>query len=195
MNRDQKFFDMYSLVIGVLAIIALLIFVGAMKLSDVTQGIYTANTDEYQAAVVDRIQPLGRVLMPGEEASVGDPVVAEAEQPPPVEAAMSGPQVYNGLATEVPAPDLVIYLQAPVNVLLDRIAQRGIEYEESIDADYLQRLVKAYTHYFYHFEEAPLVIVNAAEIDYANKEEDYQMLFEQLQSIQKGRHYLNPLPF
>ena len=95
MNRDQKFFDMYSLVIGVLAIIALLIFVGAMKLSDVTQGIYTANTDEYQAAVVDRIQPLGRVLMPGEEASAGDPVVAEAEQPPPVEAAMSGPQVYN----------------------------------------------------------------------------------------------------
>ena len=95
MNRDQKFFDMYSLVIGVLAIIALLIFVGAMKLSDMTQGIYTVDTDEYQAAVAERISPLGRVIMPGEEASVGDPVVAAAEQPAPVEAAMSGPQVYN----------------------------------------------------------------------------------------------------
>lgn len=104
-------------------------------------------------------------------------------------------QLYQQVVGDTVKPDLVIYLQAPVNVLLDRIAQRGIEYEATIDADYLQRLVKAYTHYFYHFEEAPLVIVNAAEIDYANKDEDYQMLFEQLQTIQKGRHYLNPLPF
>ena len=95
MNRDQKFFDMYSLVIGALAIFALLVYVGAMKLSDMTQGVYTADTEEYQLAITERIQPLGNVLMPGEEASVGDPVVAEAEQPPPVEAALSGPQVYN----------------------------------------------------------------------------------------------------
>jgi cytochrome c5 len=95
LNRDQKFFDMYSLVIGVLAIIALLIFVGAMKLSDMTQGIYTADSDEYQLAVAERISPLGRVVMPGEEASAGEHVVAEAEQPAPVEAALSGPQVYN----------------------------------------------------------------------------------------------------
>jgi cytochrome c5 len=95
LNRDQKFFDMYSLVIGVLAILALLIFVGAMKLSDMTQGIYTADTDEYQAAVADRIRPIGRVRMPGEAASAEDHVVAEAEKPAPVEAEMSGPQVYN----------------------------------------------------------------------------------------------------
>ena len=95
MNRDQKFFDMYSLVLGVLAIIALLIFVGAMKLSDMTQGIYTADTAEYQAAVAERIRPVGRVLLPGEELTAGEPVVAEAEQPAPVETAMSGPQVYN----------------------------------------------------------------------------------------------------
>jgi len=94
-NRDQKFFDMYSLVIGVLAIIALLIFVGAMKLSDMTQGIYTVDSDEYQAAVAERISPLGSVVMPGEEASAGEPVVAEADRPAPVDAARSGPQVYN----------------------------------------------------------------------------------------------------
>ena len=95
MNRDQKFFDMYSLVIGVLAIIALLIFVGAMKLSDVTQGIYTADTAEYQAAVAERLRPIGQIYLPGEEASAGRPVVNEAAQPDPVETVMSGPQVYN----------------------------------------------------------------------------------------------------
>jgi cytochrome c5 len=94
-NRDQKFFDMYSLVIGVLAIIALIIFVGAMKLSDMTQGIYTADTAEYQAAVADRLRPFGQVYLPGEEASAGEPIVEEARQPDPVETVMSGPQVYN----------------------------------------------------------------------------------------------------
>ena len=83
MKRDQKFFDMYSLVIGILAIMALLIFVGSMKLSDVTQGIYAANTAEYQETVRDRIKPMGQVLMPGEEQSAGEPQVAEAPTPGP----------------------------------------------------------------------------------------------------------------
>ena len=95
MNRDQKFFDMYSLVIGVLAIFALLVYVGVSKLSDMTQGIYTADTAEYQAAVNDRIRPFGQVYMPGEETAASAPVVAEAQHPDPVETTMSGPQVYN----------------------------------------------------------------------------------------------------
>ncbi|MDH5344568.1 MAG: c-type cytochrome [Gammaproteobacteria bacterium] len=95
MNRDQKFFDMYSLVIGVLGIFALLIFVGSMMLSDMTQGIYTADTAEYQAAVEERIRPLGRIYLPGEEAAAGEPQVAAAAQPEPVATSMSGPQVYN----------------------------------------------------------------------------------------------------
>jgi len=94
-KRDQKFFDMYSLVIGILMIVALLIFVGSMKLSKVTQGIYTANTAEYREAVEDRISPIGTVLMPGEEVNAGEPQVAEAPQAQPVETEMSGPQVYN----------------------------------------------------------------------------------------------------
>ena len=95
MKRDQKFFDMYSLVIGVLAIFALGIFVLAMKMSDLTQGIYTADTDEYQAAVEDRIRPFGQVYLPGEEAAASAPQVAAATHAEPVETAMSGPQVYN----------------------------------------------------------------------------------------------------
>ncbi len=104
-------------------------------------------------------------------------------------------QVYTQIVGNTIVPDLVIYLQAPVNVLMDRIANRGVPYEKSIDEEYLARLVSAYTHFFYNFEQAPLVIVNAAEIDIANNEEDYEELFRQLQGIRKGRHYLNPLPF
>ncbi len=104
-------------------------------------------------------------------------------------------QVYTQIVGETIVPDLVIYLQAPVNVLMDRIATRGVPYESAIDEEYLSRLVSAYTHFFYNFEQAPLVIVNAAEIDIANNDEDYEELFNQLKSIKKGRHYLNPLPF
>ena len=95
MNRDQKFFDMYSLVIGALAIFALLVYVGVSKISDMTQSVYTADTAEYQAAVNDRIRPFGRVYMPGEETAAAAPVVAAAQVPDPVETTMSGPQVYN----------------------------------------------------------------------------------------------------
>lgn len=104
-------------------------------------------------------------------------------------------QVYKQIVGDTIVPDLVIYLQAPVNVLMDRIANRGVPYEAAIDQNYLTRLVSAYTHFFYHYEKTPLVIINAAEIDLANNDEDYELLFKQLQSIKKGRHYLNPLPF
>ncbi|MDX1430901.1 MAG: deoxynucleoside kinase [Gammaproteobacteria bacterium] len=104
-------------------------------------------------------------------------------------------QVSAQVVGEIVRPDLVIYLQAPVGVLRERIASRGHAYEERIDAQYLQRLVAAYTRFFYHYEDSPLVIVNAAEIDLANNDRDYELLFERLKDIRSGRHYLNPLPF
>ena len=95
MSRDQKFFDMYSLVIGVLAAIALAILVLAMKMSDLTQGVYTRDAVEYQAAVAERIAPVGQVYLPGEEQASSAPVVQATAEPEPVAAALSGPQVYN----------------------------------------------------------------------------------------------------
>lgn len=95
MSRDQKFFDMYSLVIGVLAAIALGILVLAMKMSDLTQGVYTRDTEEYKAAVEERIRPVGQVYLPGDEVAAAAPVVETAAEPEPVAAAMTGPQVYN----------------------------------------------------------------------------------------------------
>lgn len=95
MSRDQKFFDMYSLVIGILAAFALAILVLAMKMSDLTQGVYTRDTAEFQAAVAARIRPVGQVYMPGEEHEAAAPTVEVAAEPDPVATVMTGPQVYN----------------------------------------------------------------------------------------------------
>ena len=95
MSRDQKFFDMYSLVIGVLAAIALAILVLAMKMSDLTQGVYTRDAVEYQTAVAKRISPVGEVYLPGEEQQASAPVVEATAEPEPVAAELTGPQVYN----------------------------------------------------------------------------------------------------
>jgi deoxyadenosine/deoxycytidine kinase len=104
-------------------------------------------------------------------------------------------QVYAQVVGAPLQPDLVIYLQAPVSVLQDRIANRGIAYEQAVDAQYLQRLVSAYTRFFYHYEASPLVIINASSIDFAHSDEDYRLLFDKLRGVGKGRHYLNPMPF
>ncbi len=104
-------------------------------------------------------------------------------------------QVYSQVVGETLQPDLVIYLQAPVSVLQARIASRGIGYEQAIDAQYLRRLVSAYTRFFYDYKASPLVIINAATIDFANNDDHYRLLFDKLQNLGKGRHYLNPLPF
>ena len=86
---------MYSLVIGVLAAITIAILVLAMKMSDMTQGVYTRESAEYQAAIAENIAPVGKVYLPGEEQAASGPVVEAAAQPEPVAAAMTGPQVYN----------------------------------------------------------------------------------------------------
>ena len=101
-------------------------------------------------------------------------------------------QVYASLTIDTPKPDLVVYLQAPVEVLFDRIQQRGIRHEQLIEAAYLQRLSDSYVQFFYQYAEAPLLIVNATDIDFAHNEDDYQMLLERILKNRSGRHYFNP---
>ena len=102
-------------------------------------------------------------------------------------------QIYNQMAIGAAVPDLVIYLQAPVETLLERVRRRGVEYEVLIEPDYLQQLVDAYTGFFYKFNAAPLLIVNAAEINFVDRDEDFQTLLEHIRTIRSGRHYFNPL--
>ena len=101
-------------------------------------------------------------------------------------------QVYASLTIDVPQPDLVVYLQAPVEVLLERIQKRGLKHEHYIETAYLQRLCDAYIRFFYQYNNAPLLIVNAADIDFANNDADYQLLHQQIIEVQTGRHYFNP---
>lgn len=101
-------------------------------------------------------------------------------------------QVYAHVTLEAPAPDLVIYLQAPVDVLLRRIGRRGRPYEQPVDVGYLERLSEAYARFFHHYDAAPLLIVNAAEIDLVNNNEDYNMLLDRIRSPGRGRQYFNP---
>jgi len=103
-------------------------------------------------------------------------------------------QVYNQMTFDAPVPDLVIYLQAPVDVLRSRIRARGIAHEQLIEADYLQRVVDAYARLFHYYDASPLLIVNAAEIDPLNSARDYEALIDRVRSIGSGRHYFNPLP-
>ncbi|MFI4889416.1 MAG: deoxynucleoside kinase [Steroidobacterales bacterium] len=101
-------------------------------------------------------------------------------------------KVYERVVVDAPKPDLVVYLQAPVDVLLDRIARRGIRYEQAIDRGYLERLTQAYARFFHSYDAAPLLIVNAASIDPANNEGDYRLLFAEIARSRRGRHFFNP---
>ncbi|MGI9223798.1 MAG: c-type cytochrome [Woeseiaceae bacterium] len=97
---------MYSLVIGVLAAIALGILIVAFKVQDLTQGAYTRDVDEVQAAIAERIRPFGEVYLPGEEHEATLPTVETAAEPAPVEAALSGPQVYNAACISCHGPGI-----------------------------------------------------------------------------------------
>jgi deoxyadenosine/deoxycytidine kinase len=86
-----------------------------------------------------------------------------------------------------------VYLQAPADVLMKRVAMRGIPYEQLIEEDYLERLGEAYAKFFYDFDDAPLLIVNAASIDPIHRESDYQGLLQTILRIKRGRHFYNPV--
>ena len=102
-------------------------------------------------------------------------------------------QVASRLDVDPPRPDLVVYLQAPVETLLGRIAKRGIPYESGIDAGYLARLNDAYARFFHEYDRAPLLIVNAANIDPVQNQADYDELVAAIRRMRKGRMYYNPL--
>jgi deoxyguanosine kinase len=102
-------------------------------------------------------------------------------------------QVHERLSIDAPRPDLVVYLQAPVDVLLDRIARRGIAHESLIDRAYLTRLNEAYARFFHAYDASPLLIVNAANIDLVGNEADYEELLAQIGRTVRGRLYYNPL--
>ena len=103
-------------------------------------------------------------------------------------------QIHSSLQLVPPKPDLVIYLQAPARVLQQRVFRRGIDFEQSIHIDYLDALADSYTEFFHYYDDAPVLIVNAAEIDFANNDEHFNALLEQILHMDGTRQFFNPNP-
>ena len=99
--------------------------------------------------------------------------------------------VYNILELKLPKPDLIIYLQAPVEKLIDRIKSRAVDYEQRISRDYLNSIINAYTNYFHTYNESPLLIINTANVN-INKSHDYKILIDEISKNIKGKKYFNP---
>ncbi len=102
-------------------------------------------------------------------------------------------KVFDTIILDAPKPDLVVYLQAPTDVLIERIRKRGIESEQKISNSYLAQLNDAYMRYFHNYAKSPLLIVNAAEIDFVQDKNQYRNLVETIVNTRSGRHYYNPL--
>ena len=102
-------------------------------------------------------------------------------------------QILDNLKVDAPVPDLVIYLQAPVDALLQRLARRNASFDRFIDRAYLERLADAYARFFHDYDDGPLLIVNASQIDPVNNDADYEQLFQQIERTTGGRHFFNPV--
>jgi len=100
-------------------------------------------------------------------------------------------QIYQHVKGQVPQPDLVIYLQAPVELLLERIQRRGIKMERGISEDYLRRLSDSYTQFFYQFDSSPLLIVNSANLNFVDRPRDFDLLVEHIGNLRGPREFFS----
>jgi deoxyguanosine kinase len=104
-------------------------------------------------------------------------------------------RVFDALGPRVTKPDVVIYLQARLDVLLHRIKKRAREFERKFDATYLEELVHAYNDFFAHYTDTPLLVVNTSDIDFVNSEADREGLMAAIQKArQHGTHHYDPHP-
>ena len=102
-------------------------------------------------------------------------------------------QIFSLIDAKAPKPDLVIYLQASTEVLQERVAKRGRDYEAFMDPDYLDSVNKAFNNFFFYYSETPLLVINTNEIDFVEKKCDLDELIKKINSHRIGREYYNPL--
>lgn len=100
-------------------------------------------------------------------------------------------EIYRHLQPQTPKPDLVIYLQAGVETLMERIVQRSIDYEQTITQSYLSRLADSYSQYFHHYDASPLLIVNSESFNFAERPGDFDLLAEKIAAMRGGREFFN----
>lgn len=102
-------------------------------------------------------------------------------------------QIYSLLHERIPKPDLVIYLSASVDAIMERIRLRGREFEKDITRDYLEELNDTFNRFFFHYSDTPLLVINTSEIDFVKHPGDLKDLVKQIRSMKKGTQYYVPM--
>jgi deoxyadenosine/deoxycytidine kinase len=100
-------------------------------------------------------------------------------------------RVYEALRPQAPAPDLVIYLQAPTETLVERVRRRAAPFERGIEESYLALLAESYARFFYHYSAAPVLIVNSQSLNFVERDADFELLFERMQSMRSRREFFS----
>jgi len=100
-------------------------------------------------------------------------------------------RIYCHLQPKTPPPDLVIYLQASPNILIDRVKQRGSLFEKNISEDYLWKLSEGYIRFFYQYKDAPVMIVNSDNLNFVDNQSDFDLLLQQVEQMRGSREYFN----
>jgi deoxyguanosine kinase len=102
-------------------------------------------------------------------------------------------QIAGVMVNSIPPPDLIVYLQASTDILLHRIEKRGRSFEFNMDPRYIDMLNEAYNHFFFHYNDTPLLIVNTTELDFVDNSEDFRELVEQISGMDKGVNFYQPM--
>ena len=99
--------------------------------------------------------------------------------------------IYQTLAPQAPTPDLIIYLQASPATLVERVHKRAVDYELPIVDNYLARLAQAYSDFFYHYDAAPVFIVNSENLNFVDNDDDFSLLVQRIEGMRSAREFFS----
>jgi len=100
-------------------------------------------------------------------------------------------RIYQALRPHAPAPDLVVYLQAQPDILVDRVRRRAALFERGISEEYLALLAESYTRFFYHYDASPVLIVNSENLNFVERDADFELLVERIRGMKSRREFFN----
>lgn len=101
-------------------------------------------------------------------------------------------QIYQHLQLKAPKPDLVIYLQTPIDALMERIEERSVSYEQDIPREYIERLSNAYSDFFHNYDTSPVLIVNNEKLNIVKNHSSLDLLLNRIMQIKGQREFFNP---